>query len=67
MRVYHDFFTYQTGVYRRSAFGTDQRSGFHSVRLIGWGEEHISNRITKYWVNMLSVKFINWLELIKQL
>ena len=52
MHVYHDFFTYETGVYRRSAFGTDQRRGFHSVRLIGWGEERIANRITKYWVNI---------------
>ena len=54
MRVYHDFFTYQTGIYRRSAFGVDQRSGFHSVRLIGWGEDRIANRITKYWVIILN-------------
>lgn len=50
MRVYHDFFLYQTGVYRRSSFGADERSGFHSVRLIGWGEERNGSKTIKYWV-----------------
>ena len=50
MRVYHDFFTYQTGVYSHTPFGADQRSGFHSVRLIGWGQEDNGYENLKYWV-----------------
>ena len=50
MRVYHDFFHYQRGVYRRSSFGDNEKIGFHSVRLIGWGEE---NDGTKFWVGNL--------------
>ncbi|CAO1329683.1 unnamed protein product [Diamesa hyperborea] len=50
MRVYHDFFTYQTGVYSHTRFGTDQRSGFHSVRLIGWGQEDNGYKNVKYWI-----------------
>lgn len=50
MRVHHDFFTYQTGVYSHTSFGADQRSGFHSVRLIGWGQEDNGYENLKYWV-----------------
>ena len=50
MRVYQDFFLYSTGIYSRSSFGADERSGFHSVRLIGWGEKHDGVNTIKYWV-----------------
>lgn len=50
MRVYHDFFLYSTGIYQHSSFGADERSGFHSVRLIGWGEIHDGLNTIKYWV-----------------
>lgn len=52
MRVYRDFFTYQGGVYRHSAASRNsERSGFHSVRLIGWGEERVGYEVIKYWVS----------------
>ena len=56
MRVYHDFFHYKSGVYRRSSFGDTDKVGFHSVRLIGWGEE---NDGTKFWVGNLFNGFLN--------
>lgn len=52
MRVYRDFFTYQRGVYKHSAASRSEPSGFHSVRLIGWGEERLGYTVTKYWVNI---------------
>jgi Papain family cysteine protease len=51
MWVYPDFFTYNSGIYRRSTFGTPNAKGFHSVRLIGWGEERFGYQTTKYWVS----------------
>lgn len=52
MRVYRDFFAYRGGVYRHSAASRNSEpSGFHSVRLIGWGEERNGYEITKYWVS----------------
>lgn len=51
MRVYRDFFTYRGGIYRRSAASRDEKSGFHSVRLVGWGEERTGYEITKFWVS----------------
>lgn len=52
MRVYRDFFTYRGGVYRRSAASRSEQGGFHSVRLVGWGEERTGYEVTKYWVNI---------------
>jgi len=50
MRVYRDFFTYRSGIYRHSAANRAERSGFHSVRLVGWGEERNGYELTKYWI-----------------
>ncbi|XP_029709832.2 uncharacterized peptidase C1-like protein F26E4.3 [Aedes albopictus] len=52
MRVHRDFFSYRSGIYRHSAASTsaDQRAGYHSVRLIGWGEERQGYEVTKYWI-----------------
>lgn len=51
MRVYQDFYVYEAGVYRHSKLTEQYLSGYHSVRIIGWGEEQISNGIPeKYWV-----------------
>lgn len=56
MRVYRDFFTYRGGVYRHSAASRNSEpSGFHSVRLIGWGEERNGYEITKYWVSPINL------------
>ncbi|KAK5647252.1 hypothetical protein RI129_002144 [Pyrocoelia pectoralis] len=50
MRVYHDFFTYRSGIYRHTNLATDDRTGYHSVRIVGWGEESdYHGRIQKYW------------------
>lgn len=49
MRVYRDFFSYSGGVYRHTAANRDAPVGFHSVKLVGWGEEHNG---VKYWVSM---------------
>lgn len=53
MRVYRDFFSYGGGIYRRSAASRSDERGFHSVRLIGWGEYRHGYQTTKYWVNKL--------------
>lgn len=52
MRVYRDFFSYRSGIYRHSAAATpaDERSAYHSVRLIGWGEERVGYDVVKYWI-----------------
>lgn len=50
MRVYRDFFSYRGGVYRRSAASRAEQGGFHSVRLLGWGEERTGYEVTKFWV-----------------
>lgn len=61
MWVYPDFFTYRGGIYRRSDFGSAAK-GFHSVRLIGWGEETFNGRTQKYWVsrNTFAIKARSW-------
>ncbi|XP_049763457.1 tubulointerstitial nephritis antigen-like [Schistocerca cancellata] len=46
MKVYHDFFMYRGGIYRHSMLDTTQRTGYHSVRIVGWGEA----QGTKYWI-----------------
>uniref|UniRef100_A0A1I8Q6H8 SMB domain-containing protein n=1 Tax=Stomoxys calcitrans TaxID=35570 RepID=A0A1I8Q6H8_STOCA len=47
MRIYRDFFSYSGGVYRHSAASRSSPTGFHSVKLVGWGEEHDG---LKYWI-----------------
>ncbi|CAH2057384.1 unnamed protein product, partial [Iphiclides podalirius] len=46
MTVYQDFFHYRDGVYRRSYQGNNDLKGYHSVRIIGWGED----RGDRYWL-----------------
>jgi len=47
MRIYRDFFAYSGGVYRHTAANRGAPTGFHSVKLVGWGEEHGG---VKYWI-----------------
>ncbi|XP_037952492.1 tubulointerstitial nephritis antigen-like [Teleopsis dalmanni] len=47
MRIYRDFFAYSGGIYRHTGASRGSETGFHSVKLVGWGEEH--NGI-KYWI-----------------
>ncbi|CAB3254975.1 unnamed protein product [Arctia plantaginis] len=46
MTVYQDFFHYSGGIYRHSMFGDQQMKGYHSVRIVGWGEQNGD----KYWL-----------------
>lgn len=52
MRVYRDFFTYGGGIYQHTRASRSEPTGFHSVRLVGWGEE----RGMKYWVSFEEFK-----------
>lgn len=52
MRVYQDFFTYQSGIYRHSRTAEIFESGYHSVRIIGWGEDYHRGALIKYWVSI---------------
>jgi hypothetical protein len=49
MKVYPDFFLYRSGVYHHSGNGP---SGYHSVRIIGWGEEVTQREPIKFWVSI---------------
>ncbi|CAH1163468.1 unnamed protein product [Phaedon cochleariae] len=49
MKVYQDFFTYNGGIYKHSDLTLSRRQGYHSVRIVGWGEEISYNGEQKYW------------------
>ncbi|KYN30198.1 putative peptidase C1-like protein F26E4.3 [Trachymyrmex cornetzi] len=62
MRVYQDFFVYNNGVYRHSQSAELHDSGYHSVRIIGWGEERSYRGLPlKYWLVVNSWGY-NWGE-----
>ncbi|XP_075209777.1 secreted Wg-interacting molecule [Lycorma delicatula] len=50
MRVYQDFFTYGSGIYKCTSIAKEHRTGYHSVRIIGWGEEMQYGQRVKYWI-----------------
>ncbi|XP_055687453.1 tubulointerstitial nephritis antigen-like [Lutzomyia longipalpis] len=50
MRVYRDFFSYSGGIYRHTQTDNSDKGGFHSVRIVGWGEEQEGYSVTKYWI-----------------
>ncbi len=47
MEVKSDFFLYKSGVYKSTNLAEPGTSGFHSVRIVGWGEESDGE---PYWV-----------------
>jgi len=49
MKIFHDFFMYSSGIYKHTDLTNSDRTGYHSVRIVGWGEEYSYNGITKYW------------------
>lgn len=53
MRVHSDFFLYRSGVYRYSGSGSQQRTGYHSVRIVGWGVDSSQRTPIKYWVRLV--------------
>ena len=58
MRVHPDFFLYRSGVYRYSGTNSQQRSGYHSVRIVGWGVDSSKRIPTKYWVSIINYQSI---------
>ncbi|XP_062889964.1 tubulointerstitial nephritis antigen-like [Mobula hypostoma] len=56
MEVHEDFFVYRSGVYRHTPVMAEKpekfrRHGTHSVKIMGWGEEHGPNgQIHQYWI-----------------
>nr|CAD7401233.1 unnamed protein product [Timema cristinae] len=51
MKVSQDFFVYRSGVYRQTMLGATHRTGYHSVRILGWGEEvNRAGETVKYWL-----------------
>lgn len=54
MKVYQDFFSYESGIYKHTPIAELYESGYHSVRIIGWGEDvSMDNGLPiKYWVNI---------------
>ena len=53
LRVEPAFFLYRSGVYRTFQRG-GARAAYHSVRIIGWGEEVTANGAVPYWVRYSS-------------
>lgn len=55
-KVKDDFFLYRSGVYKYSAVVpetssvSEEKDLYHSVRIIGWGEERINGRNITYWI-----------------
>lgn len=54
MKVYQDFFSYHHGVYKHSPDAEIRRTGYHSVRIVGWGVDHGIFPPQKYWVSSLA-------------
>lgn len=55
MKVYQDFYSYAGGVYKHSDLDLYREHGYHSVRIIGWGEEYTSSGYQKYWVSICPI------------
>lgn len=52
MKVYQDFFSYESGIYKHTPIAELYESGYHSVRIIGWGEDisRDNGLPIKYWL-----------------
>ncbi|CAG9531052.1 unnamed protein product [Cercopithifilaria johnstoni] len=48
--VHGDFFMYSAGVYKHLPTNEDEPEGYHSVRLLGWGEDYSTGLPVKYWI-----------------
>lgn len=52
MKVSKEFFMYESGVYKCSNVTEGSKTGYHSVRIVGWGEEQQDGKNVKYWVGI---------------
>lgn len=50
MRVSKEFFMYKSGVYKCSDLYDASKPAYHTVRIVGWGENNDYGRQIKYWV-----------------
>ncbi|XP_060868555.1 uncharacterized peptidase C1-like protein F26E4.3 [Metopolophium dirhodum] len=50
MKVSKEFFMYESGVYRCSKLALGSKTGYHTVRIVGWGEEQQNGKTVKYWI-----------------
>ncbi|KAH7714385.1 cathepsin B precursor [Aphelenchoides avenae] len=51
--LHKDLYKYKEGIYIPVLNATN-KSGYHSVRLIGWGELNVSNHSLPYWIGVNS-------------
>ncbi|XP_056640720.1 tubulointerstitial nephritis antigen-like [Diorhabda sublineata] len=49
IKVYHDLFVYTGGIYKHTDLALNHKQGYHSVRIVGWGEENTYRGTIKYW------------------
>lgn len=61
MKVTREFFVYQKGVFRCANLSNNDRTGYHAVRIIGWGEEFHNNQLVKYWVRINHFDFCTYI------
>lgn len=52
--MYHDFFSYKSGIYQHTDLDLTEPTGYHSVKIVGWGEEYTSTGFKKYWVSTIN-------------
>jgi len=52
MKVSKEFFMYESGVYKCSKLVSGSKTGYHAVRIVGWGEEQQNGKTVKYWVDI---------------
>ncbi|CAG0881819.1 unnamed protein product [Darwinula stevensoni] len=50
MKIYSDFFMYRGGIYSATRLRPSQPTGFHAVRIVGWGEDYVNGSPKKYWL-----------------
>ncbi|KAL5243909.1 hypothetical protein ACI65C_011319 [Semiaphis heraclei] len=50
MKVSKEFFMYESGVYKCSKLVSGSKTGYHAVRIVGWGEEQQNGKTVEYWI-----------------
>lgn len=39
MEIFTDFFMYSSGIYKKTNLASNSVTGYHAVRIVGWGQE----------------------------